>query len=272
VYKNTRALKLVLNSIINQSVKVDEIIISEDGNSSEMKDFLSTVKIDNLVHLTQEDLKWRKNIALNNSIKKASGDYLIFIDGDVVPHKKFVEGHITCSETKKVCCGKRSELGEGITKDIYDEKISVDELSSSYLQKALSLFKDGTRHYEEGVYISAKNPLYKIFLKNRHVRYIIGCNFSCYKKDMESINGFDEDFKYPAIGEDIDLGWRFRGLGIDLKSCRNSANIYHLWHKKNFGSEAGEINNKILEKNFAVDRFVCLNGLKKLTDKKGEKE
>jgi GT2 family glycosyltransferase len=271
VYKNTAALELVLESLANQTIKADEIIISEDGNSEEMKRFIATLEYDNIVHLSQKDDGWRKAVALNNSIKKAKNEYLIFIDGDVVPHKRFIEGHLFCSEKKKVCCGKRSELGEGISKKIYAKELTIDELTSSYIRRIISLHKDGIRHYEEGIYISPNSFLNQKFLKDRLVKYIIGCNFSCYKEDIESINGFDEDYKYPAVGEDIDLGWRFRGLGIELKSCRNIANVYHLWHKKNFGSEAGEINNKILEKNFALNRYVCLNGLKKLTDNKEQK-
>ncbi len=270
VYKNTAALDLVLKSLANQTVKADEIIISEDGDSKEMSEFVKTLDYSNIVHLSQEDNGWQKAVAVNNSIKSSIGDYLIFIDGDVVPHKRFIEGHIECSEVKKVCCGKRSELGEETTKNIFNGKLTIDKLASAYIRKVISLHKDGIRHYEEGIYTPPKGFLNKQFLKDRHVKYIIGCNFSCYKTDLEAINGFDEDYKYPAIGEDIDLGWRFRGLGIELKSCRNIANVYHLWHKKNWGSEAGDINNKILEKNFALNRFVCLNGLKKLTDEKGE--
>ncbi len=270
VYKNTAALELVLKSLSNQTIKADEIIISEDCQSVEMQEFVSTLNYPNVVHFSHKDDGWRKAIALNRSIKNSIGEYLIFIDGDVVPHKRFIEGHVECSESKKVCCGKRSELGEGITKKIYDKELNIDQLSNSYIRKIISLHKDRIRHYEEGIYTTPNGFINQKFLKDRLVKYIIGCNFSCYKKDLEMINGFDEDYKYPAVGEDIDLGWRFRGLGIELKSCRNIAIVYHLWHKKNFGSEAGEINNKILEKNFAVDRFVCLNGLKKLTDNRGE--
>lgn len=270
VYTNIKSLNIVLKALQNQTLKADEIIISEDGESRVMKEFVDSLNYDNIRHFTQKDDGWRKAIALNNSIKKSTGDYLIFIDGDVVPHKRFIEGHVACSEDKKVCCGKRSELGEGVTQKVYNDDISIDKLSSSYIKNIASLHQDGIRHYEEGIYISPKSIINKLLLKDRVVKYIIGCNFSCYKKDIQAINGFDEDYKYPAIGEDVDLGWRFRGLGIELKSCRNTANVYHLWHKKNFGSEAGDINNKILEKNFALNRYICLNGLEKSTNDKGE--
>lgn len=264
VYKNIAALKILLDAIRIQSILPDEIIIAEDGEFSEMKEFLISQNIANLIHITQEDTGWRKARSLNNAIKKASGDYLIIIDGDCVPHPHFIEGHIACSEPKKVCCGKRSELGEKITKSIYDGTLSIKNLTKNYLFNVIKHHQEGTRHYEEGLYIPYSGWFYH-FLKNRHVRYMIGCNYSCYKEDMMAINGLDEDYTKPSVGEDIDLGWRFRGLGIELKSCRNAANVYHLYHTKNFNSETLRENDAILKRNFDVQRYVCHNGLEKLS-------
>lgn len=266
VYKNVKALRLVLDSIINQSLKIDEIIISEDGNSTEMFNFISKLQIDNLIHLTQDDLGWRKNKALNNSIKKSSSEYLIFIDGDVVLHKRFVEGHIYCSKPKRVCAGKRVELGQKYSEDLYTKKMTIDNLSKNFIKRIFSLHKDKIRHYEDGIYIEPRGILYNQFIKKKYINYLIGCNFSCYKKDIESINGFNEDYKLPAIGEDVDINWRFRADGTEVISCRNIANVYHLWHKKGFGADEGKVNNEILKENFEINRFVCLNGLKKLKD------
>ncbi|MEA1955624.1 MAG: glycosyltransferase [Campylobacterota bacterium] len=269
VYKNIKALKLILNSIINQSIKINEIIVSEDGDSIAMKNFISTFNIKNLIHLTQKDLGWRKNTALNNSIKMARGDYLIFIDGDVVLHEKFVEGHIYCSKPKRVCAGKRVELGEKYSKKLYDDKLTINELSNSFIRRIVSLHKDKVRHYEDGIYVKPNSFLYNNLIQKKNINYLIGCNFSCYKKDIESINGFNEDYQLPAVGEDVDINWRFRASGIEVISCRNIANVYHLWHKKGFGANECEINNKILKENFDKNRYICLNGLKKIKD--GEK-
>ncbi|WP_428738932.1 glycosyltransferase [Sulfurimonas sp.] len=266
VYKNVKALDLVLDSILNQSIKIDEIIVSEDGNSSEMKTFMQTLNIPNLIHLTQEDLGWRKNVALNNSIKKASNEYLIFIDGDVVLHERFIEGHLSCAKPRRVCAGKRVELGQKYSQKLYDKKLTIKELSNSFVRRIISLHKDKVRHYEDGVYIQPNSFLFKHFISKKNINYLIGCNFSCFKKDILSINGFDEDYKLPAIGEDVDINWRFRANGTEVVSCRNIANVYHLWHKKGFGSNEGAINNKILKKNFDANRFVCINGIEKLDE------
>lgn len=260
VYKNTKSLQLILESISNQTVTVDEIIVSEDGDSMEMKNFISTLNINNLIHLTQKDLGWRKNIALNNSIRKASGDYLIFIDGDVIPHKRFIEGHITCSENAKVCVGKRSELGKEYSSMIYNKKTTVEKVSNNYIQLIVPLHRDKVHHYEDGIYSKLLNK----FTSSRKIRHIIGCNFSCYMADIKKINGFNEDFVRPSEGEDVDITWRFRGLGIEMKSCRYLANVYHLWHTKGFGEVDGNINRTIMHSNIEKKQFVCLNGLRKI--------
>jgi len=263
VYKNVKALKLVLDSVLNQSYKVDEIIISEDGNSNVMKELISRLNITNLIHLTQEDLGWRKNIALNNSIRIASSSYLIFIDGDVVLHKRFIEGHIKCSQENFVCVGKRVELGQLFSKKILDGILTVDKVANGFIRNIISLHKDKVHHYEDGIYSTLLNKL----TASRKIRHIIGCNFSCFKKDLEKINGFNEDFKNPAEGEDVDITWRLRGLGVEMKSCRYIANVYHLWHKKGFGEADGKINRNIMHLNQEKKQYICLNGLNKIEGK-----
>ena len=61
VYKNTADLAVVLKSVEQQSVSGFITVISEDGNSTEMADFVKNYsgKLD-LIHLTQEDLGWQK--------------------------------------------------------------------------------------------------------------------------------------------------------------------------------------------------------------------
>ena len=264
VYKNIKALEVIIDALNNQTNKVDEIIISEDGEFPDMKKFLENLNNDKIIHLTQEDLGWRKNRALNRAIQASSGEYLIFIDGDVVPHDRFIEGHLHCSKQHRVCAGKRTELGQKYSQMLFDKKISIKQLTKNYLLWIIQLHKDKIRHYEDGIYVKPNSLLYNKFIQKKHINYLIGCNFSCYKNDIESINGFDEDYVNPAIGEDVDINWRFRANGKEVISCRNIANVYHLWHKKGFGANEGEINNKILSNTIENNQVVCLNGIKKL--------
>ena len=269
VYKDTDSLDLILESLSKQTVVPDEVIISEDGNSVEMSEYVSIAKnrynkLD-ITHLFQEDIGWRKNIALNRAIVASKYEYLIFIDVDCVPFDDFIENHVKQASKKIVLAGKRVELGEQITREIRFRKLTVSKLTNNYWVYAIKLIKDKTRHLEDILHISYKSFLAP-FVK-KEVNYIIGCNWSAFKEDILTINGFDETYYLPSVGEDVDLGWRFRGLGIELKSCRYNANLVHLYHKKRFDSSQGIINNAILKKNFDANKFFCDNGIVKKASK-----
>ena len=81
------------------------------------------------------------------------------------------------------------------------------------------------------------------------------------KEAICSINGFDEDYILPAIGEDFDITWRLAAAGYRYKSVRNLAVQYHLYHPENW-TDTTE-NMKICRANQAINKFVCSNGLEK---------
>ena len=265
VYKDTKSLDIILEALSTQTIMPDEVLISEDCNSKEMAEFVPQARNKypklNITHLFQEDIGWRKNIALNRAIMAAQNEYLLFIDGDCVPFQNFVENHVMQAQKGVVLSGKRVELGPKITQKIYDKKLKPSTLTNYYWFYLPRLLLDKTRHLEDMLHISAKSFLAPHI--KRHVRYIIGCNWSCYKEDILKINGFDETYTLPSVGEDIDLGWRFRGVGIELRSVKHNANLVHLYHKKRFDSATLGVNDAILAKNLAQNKFFCDNGIKK---------
>jgi len=266
VYKDTKSLELILQTLTRQTIIPNEIIISEDGDSIAMKDFVKTAKAKypqlNLTHLFQEDLGWRKNVALNKAVVNAENEYLIFIDGDCILFEDFIEAHLLQAQKGVVLSGKRVELGKKVTEKIYNKEIDISKLTNYYFLYLPQLLIDNTKHLEDIIHISAKSWLAPKI--KRHVRYIIGCNWSAFKEDIYKINGFDETYIYPSVGEDIDLGWRFRGMGIELKSVKHNANMLHLYHKKRFDAKIREMNDTILQKNFKQNKFFCDNGIKKV--------
>jgi GT2 family glycosyltransferase len=267
VYKDTEALNLILDCIDKQTVKPNEIIISEDGESPEMASYILQANITfshlNIIHLHQEDLGWRKNRALNRAVIASKYEYLIFIDGDCLPYCTFIENHLLLSHKKIILAGRRIEFNEQLSAQIRCKAIDVIDLTNHYLKNLPTLLKFKTRHLEEMFYINAKNLLSKIFRKD--VNFLLGCNWSCYKEDLLKINGFDENFTAPTYGEDTDVAMRFKGIGIELKSCRYNANLVHLYHKKNFNQEQAHTNYLIHNQSVADKQYVCLNGIKKLS-------
>ncbi|MBQ7191308.1 MAG: glycosyltransferase [Paludibacteraceae bacterium] len=253
VYKNTRALAAVLRSLEKQTEQCFEVIISEDGESTEMKQFVEQYMSSrqskwDMLHLTQEDICWRKNRALNCAIEAADTDWLIFIDGDCVLHPKFVETHIRYSAEGVVLAGKRVKL---------NPQLSERLMNGETLHLLPYLFcKRGCTLVEEGFYL----PLAHYW--RRHVRHLTGSNMSMSKKDIKAINGFDENYILPAIGEDFDIEWRLPANGCKIVSVRNLAVQYHLYHKENWVDDS--INMQYFNQIKAANQIVCKNGIQKL--------
>lgn len=267
VYKDTDSLDLILESLSEQTILPDEVIISEDGNSDKMAEYLLIAKMKyeklDILHLFQEDISWRKNVALNRAVLSSKHEYLIFIDGDCIPYDNFIEWHLKLAEKNSVLCGRRSEPGENISNKIRNRVILVKNYRKNYLKLFSEYKKDkDAKHYDAGIFINPNSFFGKILKRKRDKKsHIVGCNFSCFKSDLEKINGFDEDFNMPTTGEDTDIERRMRLCNIEMKSCRNAAIIVHLYHKKVFNDE---ISRKSLELMHSKGNYhVCNNGIKK---------
>lgn len=261
VYKDIDSLSIVLDGLKFQTYKQYEIVISEDGESEIMKRFVSGYSFQNpVIHATQPDVGWRKNQALNNAIRNASGDYLIFIDGDCVLHHKFVENHVRYADPRRILAGKRVKLGPGYSALFRNRIKPLPELEKKVAREKRAVLADGAKFYEEAFYVNP-DGLLGFIPRLRKMNQLKGCNMSFFRQAIEAINGFDEDYKLPAIGEDIDLTWRFQGMGYELYSLRNLAVQYHLYHKEGW-TEQSE-NQAKMERNMKARQFVCINGLKK---------
>ena len=248
VYKNVEALRLILESLRCQTCQDFEIIVSEDGEYDEMRSFVEQYDwFCEYQHLTQKDDGWRKNRALNRAVLAANNDWLIFIDGDCVVHRRFVEMHLRYAKPNRILLGKRVKLSKTISQRIIDGDFS-------YIKKWWKLFNQGCRYTDEGIFIP--------FLLNkplRSTRNLTGCNMSFSRQVIISINGFDEDYVRPAVGEDADIYWRLKANGYEPFSVRNRAIVYHLYHKENWTEQ--EENLAIMHRNQQNNQVCCLNGI-----------
>jgi len=260
IYDNIPFLKVILDSLQLQTEKDFEVIIAEDGENTAVKEFINQYPFEQPhQHLTQKDEGWRKNKAMNMAIRAAKADWLIFIDGDCVLDSRFVEMHLRYAKEDSILAGKRVKLDEESSKLLMD---SIDNLKILKRQLIRKLFfgKGKMRNVEEGIFISP-DGLLGFIPKLRKLSNLKGCNMSFSKKAIYTINGFDEDYILPAIGEDFDLTWRFAAAGFKYKSVRNLAVQYHLYHPENWVDT--EENMKICRPNQLENRFVCKNGLSK---------
>lgn len=232
-YNKIDNLRLLLAALERQSFRDFEVIIADDGSGSAVVNEVGQIIISSplsLQHIWHEDLGFRKTKILNQAIRKSRSEYLVFIDGDCIPHPRFVEEHYLNREPKVLLAGRRAYLSERLSRSLTAEKIR-----SGYLEKRfmLDLIVDGifgkSRQVFKGIYI--KNRLLRKFL-NRSMKGVLGSNFSVYKEDLEAINGFDERYSAPAVGEDSDIEMRLRWIHVKFRMVKNMAVQYHIFHRK----------------------------------------
>jgi len=231
-YKKIDFLKLVLQSLSHQTIKNFEIIISDDGSPEEIirqvKDELEILGID-YQYCWHKDKGWRKDVILNNSVVASKSDLLVFIDGDCMLHPRFMEEHIKMAATGIVRAGRRVNLSRRITDRLVKYGLRKNYLGVPIVKDLLmDSIKGNARDVEQGIYVG--NTRISTWL-NEKDRALLGCNFSITKKDLLSVNGFDERFIHPAVGEDSDLEARLRRQGIRFRGIRNRAIQYHLYHQ-----------------------------------------
>ena len=264
VYKDVRALELILESLERQSYKEFEVIVAEDGESQEMHSCVERARKKYsfpIKHTTQEDKGVRKARSQNNAVLASSGEYLIFIDGDCILYSTFIEGHVALALEGCVLSGRRIDLPARLSQKIRKGEVSPSDIESRYLTKYLPLLFDKSVKYEQGIYIDPKGWFYKNFIaKKKRATAILGCNFSAWKRDIVALNGFDESYGESAVSDDMDWDWRFRAYGLEIRSCKNAANMMHLHHKAHNRGDASHQVAKMLE-NKKHNKYICEKGL-----------
>lgn len=265
VYDKARELDLILNALTIQSFQNFDVIIAEDGQNIKIKQLTDSWISKNVFpvkHLTQQDSGFRKNKILNEAIRSSDSGYLVFTDGDCIPHPDFMKAHFHNRENNTVLCGRRVNLTKSITEKINKESILNLNYSRLKLRDVIySSLNRGKNEFnfniEEGFII--RNKKLRSILTNKD-EHILGCNFSVHKIDLERINGFDENYEGPGLGEDSDIEYRMRLIDIRFKSVRNLAVQYHLYHPK---TKESEKNMEYFRKVISSNEYFCKNGLVK---------
>lgn len=262
VYNNIPFLNAVLLSVNEQTWNDFEIIISEDGEHQEMHEFLNRFPfVHPWQHLHQEDLGWRKNKALNKAIQAAKSEYLVFIDGDCVLHPRFMEMHIRLAKRNFILGGKRLKLNQDLSKEFLEGKRTYRNIGPYLIKNIFRVRQLNIRFPEEAIVCSPAGFL-GLLPRIRKIKELRGCNMSFFKKDVLILNGFDEDYIRPAIGEDADLTWRFKMAGFKLRSVRNMAVVYHLYHHEVWSDQKENVS--MMKEKQKKGNVQCVNGIKKI--------
>jgi glycosyltransferase involved in cell wall biosynthesis len=245
-YNWPQALNLCLESLSTQTDLDFEIIIADDGSTSETKNLIESkedgfpVKI---THLWQEDQGFRKTHILNQAIDAASGDYLVFLDGDCIVQPDFITEHRKLAQAGYLVTGSRVLLNEILTNELiswvhWDYKKFNNHLLSHRLSGGINKYWPLKIKLGDGAWRN-----YRKFVWRR----IKGCNMACWKADALAIGGFDETMTGWGH-EDADFVFRLQNLGLIRKSGSWSTEVLHLYHRINDQTNAAENARRVREK------------------------
>ncbi len=218
-YNKPDYLAHCLKSIAGQVDLPDEIIVADDGSGEETSrltdQFRSQLPVP-LFHVWQEDSGYRLARSRNNGLLKSTGDYLIFIDDDLILHPRFIADHRNRAQKGCFYCGTRVRLGTAITASVMKHHRNTISFWERDLQSRLNAIRIPFLHQ----IITGPGYTYK---------RLRGCHMAFWKEDLLKINGFDE--RYTSWGrEDLDIAMRMMHAGVKRINLKWAAIGYHLHH------------------------------------------
>ncbi len=260
VYNAVRDLELVLAGLRRQTDRDFEVVIADDGSGPEMRAFVESFTPASpfpVRYVFQPDQGFRKNRILNEAVRNASTGYLIFVDGDCIPHRHFVRAHWEHHERRVVLIGRRVNLSERLTQNLTPEAVRAGELERWTAGRLADALTGRGGHWDEGLYLESA---WLRRLISRKEPYLLGSSYSLEKSLLEEINGFNEEFEGYG-GEDTELEYRLRLAGARFKWVRHQAIQYHLCHPSRSANPA---NLQVLERSKARGQAACARGLRAL--------
>lgn len=220
VYNQYDSLCKVLNGFKAQDVCMDkyEIIIVDDGSNDFLADetCLSLQKKYDLNIVIIHQTNSGRAAARNTGIFHCQSDYVVFCDGDRIPHRKFISEHLKY----------RIGYNDVIIGNSYDYFGSQSELLKinfnwAYIQKMSRL----------PMYYQKLNQFSKEHSNNEYIwlSFLVG-NSSANRDLLKSVGCFDETIKEWGF-EHFELGYRLYKAGANFIT-NQSAKSFHIPHKR----------------------------------------
>jgi len=250
-YNWPEVLEACLTSLLAQEDKNFEIIVADDGSSSETGLLIQKFMQQNTIpikHAFHEDHGFRAGTIRNKAVILSNSDYLIFIDGDCVVFPNFIKRHRQLAESGYFVPGNRLLLTKSFTDIVLQQKIPLYKQTIIFFSTLW--FKNKINRLFPLIY----NPF--SFLRYCHPKRwqkAMTCNLAMFKKYFIAVNGFDEEFEGWGY-EDSDLVIRLIHNGIKRKEGRFAVPVLHYWHPQNDQSQHDEnyqrLMDRLKDKNF----------------------
>jgi GT2 family glycosyltransferase len=253
-YEWPEALAAVLRGFADQSDPDFELVVADDGSGAGTE---AVAREFGVGHVRQEDDGYRLARVRNLGAQAVGGDYLVFLDGDVIPRRHFVRTlRDAAAAPGWFLAGKRLELGQELSRDVLaGEPIQRWSLARWALHRGqaqpLSALtgRDRRRPGREGVPEFAPHA--------DGYGFLLGIS----RTDFERVNGYDT--RYAGWGgEDVDMAVRLRRAELRCGWAGPHSTVLHLWHESR--KPAVRPNDELLAETRSSDRIEAIEGLREL--------
>jgi len=214
-YNWPSALELVLQSLHQQNIRPDQVLIADDGSGVDTANLVQSwhAKWPAVHHVWQPDDGFRAGEARNRAIAAATGDWLVMIDGDCICPPDFIEHHLQLAASEVLVAGNRLLLNPQQTKKALESSnvdVALAQVVSHRKLRRLAL-----------------GFLRDLFPKRWQA--VRTCNLGVARATSLSIMGFDET--YQGWGkEDSDFAARCIHAGARIRLGQFACTVIHLHH------------------------------------------
>ena len=256
-YNRPDALAAVLAGYLAQHDTEFELLVADDGSTDDTRrvvdEFKARAKFP-VTHVWHEDQGFRAAAIRNRALAATRADYIVFSDGDCVPGPYFVAQHRKLAVRGWFVAGNRVLLSAGFTNRVLREQLPIQEWSLGHWLTAW-VKRDINRWL----------PLVTLpdssFRRSAPQRWegVKTCNLAAWRADLLRVNGLDETYSGWGL-EDSDLVIRLLHAGVQHKSARFTAPVFHLWHNENDRSRLAE-NQRLVDALMQSKRSVAVLGV-----------
>ena len=183
----------------------------------------------------------------------------MFIDGDTVPRRRFVESVRQALVPGWFLAGKRLLLDPELTRRVLAERIPVQRwslphwaLHHDHAQPLRALTARDRRR-------PGRNGLPEFVPHADGYGFLLGIS----RTDFERVNGYDTRFAGWG-GEDVDMAVRLRRAELRCGWAGPQSTLLHLWHETRKPAERP--NDPLLRETEASGRIEAVEGLRELAD------
>ena len=202
-YNRSEWLKRVIENLLNQTCRDFEIVVVDDGSADDteimLKELIEKARCE-LAYIRQENKG--AGSARNTGINHAKGEFLLFIDDDIIPATNLIEEHVL---------GHQRHHGENIA--ILGLVVYAPELKVSPFMRWLA---NKGYHFSQSREENGARLGYP---------YFCTANISLTRRFMLEKGMFDESLR--PFFEDVELGYRLGQQNLQIILNKNAIG-YHL--------------------------------------------